>query len=655
MLALAHALCGLTATIGECTTSDEIAYVTAGHVYWRDHDFRLQPENGALPQELAAVPTLVLPWHMPPVTDSAWAASDVWRLGTAAFYHLGNNTDYVLFLARALSSLHSVALMVLIFGWSYRLFGLSGGIFSGVLFAADPNFLAHGSLATSDVAAAFWLLAATGAYGRFVLRPTWNRALISGLCLGLAAVTKYSVVLLGPVWLILWALRSAQAGTSPTEENTGRMRARRAVALAAFTLAQLPIALAIIWSCYGWHGDTFAASLPSGSYYHPWSEMIAQLGPRSWPFVWLRDSGLVPQPYIYGLTNVIAFSQGRAAFLNGVVSMSGWPQFFPYAFFAKTPLPLFFSLAAAFAAVVVASRRRPPTDRGMFGALRSFAPLTVLFAIYWAASLTSHLNIGHRHLLPIYGPLYIVAGLAGKALWANRGFGRVALIAILAWSISIPIAIWPHYIAYFNPAAGGPQNGFRHLVDSSLDWGQDLPGVARWLHTHGRPDEPVALAYFGLGDPVYEGISARPLPNLPLRVDPYPNTLKPGLYVVSATMLQQVFNRRGPDWTLAAERSFQSLRALETIAHAWETPGTESKLVQARYWKQPELRHAWTQYEGLRFARLCEYLRARAPDAEIGYSILVYRVSPEQLHRALDGKLSDLVALIDETAVSNPR
>ena len=97
-------------------------------------------------------------------------------------------------------------------------------------------------------------------------------------------------------------------------------------------------------------------------------------------------------------------------------------------------------------------------------------------------AMTSPLNLGERHLLPTYPALFILAG--GAAGWLrsqHRWFGAAAVAALLVALGAESIAIRPHYLAYFNVLAGGPESGYRHLVDSSLDWGQDLPGLKRWL------------------------------------------------------------------------------------------------------------------------------------------------------------------------------
>src|SRR5690606_33111237 len=100
-----------------------------------------------------------------------------------------------------------------------------------------------------------------------------------------------------------------------------------------------------------------------------------------------------------------------------------------------------------------------------------------LLVVYGGASITSHLNIGHRHLLPLYPVLFIGAGGLGRWL-SSRSFLRAGAVgALLLWHAAAAAAIAPHFLAFFNPLGGGPRNGWRHLVDSSLDWGQDLPGL----------------------------------------------------------------------------------------------------------------------------------------------------------------------------------
>jgi hypothetical protein len=265
-------------------------------------------------------------------------------------------------------------------------------------------------------------------------------------------------------------------------------------------------------------------------------------------------------------------------------------------------------------------------------------------------SITSNLNIGHRHILPTYPVLFIAAGVLGRWLDLRRPLLAASIAALVVWHASESWRIRPHYLAYFNAFAGGPGNGWRHLVDSSLDWGQDLPGLRHWIDEHANR-EKVFLSYFGTGDPQYEGIRATKMPTLPEVGPTRPwHALAPGVYALSATMLQQVYLMHG-DWTLEREKEFQELRALEPMLLAYQNDSARrSELLReapAANWKA-----AWKRYENLRFARLCHYLRVRKPDSNIGYSILVYRLSAAELQAATGGSFREWAAIIEQAAAT---
>ena len=200
---------------------------------------------------------------------------------------------------------------------------------------------------------------------------------------------------------------------------------------------------------------------------------------------------------------------------------------------------------------------------------------------------------------------------------------------ILVWQAVESSWLRPDYLTYFNQIAGGPKNGYRHLVDSSLDWGQDLPALKRWLDQH--PEQSAAgrlyLAYFGTGSPVWYGINATSLP-----VDPFQHAatpLEPGLYCISATTLQQVYSFQHGKWTREYEAEYRL--ALTQAVHRGDLTtnesGTNNEALQR-----------------LRFARLCSYLRQREPLANVGNSILVFQLSQQELDQALYGPPPELAS-----------
>ena len=639
LLALAHAVMAVTATADKSMTSDEIAHLTAGHAYNTLGDFRLQPENGNLPQRWAALPLMLAGAPLPPTSLQIWRDADVWRYGQAFFYEQTLPTEALLFAGRAMIALFSAATGLLIFFWSRAFFGWRGAFLSLALFAFCPAFLAHGALATSDVVMTFLFLASVGAWWRHLEQPGASRAALSAVVLGLACVAKFSAVLLAPMFA-LCALVWLAGGVREVGWRAPLTR------LARTTAVHAAVAWATIWLFYGFRFSAFAPALADGANFnHGWGWLMSDLG---WPraiMLRLREWHALPDAFLYGFTFVVQFAKARGAFLNGDYSVTGWPQFFPYAFLVKTTLPFLLLLLAGLCALARAGWKN------LRAQLRRWTPLLALFGVYWATSITSHLNIGHRHILPTYPVLFIAAGAFGAWFEARRPLAALFIAALALWHAGESWAARPNYLAYFNALAGGRSNGWRHLVDSSLDWGQELPGLKTWLDAHAR-GEKVFLSYFGTGDPAHEGIRATMLPTLPEVGAPRPwRALGPGVYALSATMLQQVYSPVRGDWTLALEQQFQSLRGLEPQLLAYDNdPIRRAALVREAPGEKWET--AWRRYDWLRLARLCHYLRVRTPDANINGSILVYHLDASEIARATGGSLRDWQALIEQAVTA---
>ncbi len=642
LLAFAHAILAVTATAEKSMTSDEIAHLTAGHAYNSRGDYRLQPENGNLPQRWAALPFTWSGESLPPASLPSWRAADVWNYGHTFFFERTLAADKFLFLGRAMIALMSAATGLLIFFWSRAFFGWRGAFLSLALFAACPAFLAHGALATSDVMMVFFFLAGVGAWWRHLEHPGVAGAALSAIVFGLACVAKFSAPLLGPMFglcALVWLVDHFQAGA-------GRAALIR---LARTTALHVAVAWVIIWCFYGFRFSAFAPSIAEGGNFYrgDWEWILTGFGWQRTVIVALRDWHALPEAFLYGFTFVLQFAQQRGAFLNGDYSVTGWVTFFPYAFLVKNTLP---SLALLLVGVAATAKIGWSNLRAQ---LRPWTPLLALFGVYWVTSLTSHLNIGDRHILPTYPVLFIAAGALGAWLDVRRPLAAALIGVLTLWHVGEAWRARPNYLAYFNPIAGGPANGWRHLVDSSLDWGQDLPALKMWLDAHAS-GENVFLSYFGTGDAAYEGIRAFPLRTLP-DVGPRQRVaaLAPGVYAISATMLQQVYSPVRGAWTLDYENEFQGLRALEPQFLAYQNdPARRAELVRdatPQKWES-----GWWRYDWLRLARLCHYLRVRPPEANINGSILVYRLSADEITGATSGSLRDWQRLI-ERAVAAPR
>lgn len=632
-----HYTLSLWAAADESVTADEILHVTGGYFYNQFGDYRLQPENGNLPQRLAGLPAWLLDAPAPRLKDNLyWRGSDAPVMGYQFFYETGHDHWPMLMAGRALIALFSVGTGLIIFCWARSLFGSAGGFLALTLYALDPNVLAHAALATSDSTAVFFLLAASGLFWRQLRAPSWRAGALSAAAFGLACVAKYSAVLLLPMMLLLVAWHAAllPAGT--------RARGWRIIGL---TLAgQAAGAVFIIWACYGFRYSAFATGVPAADHFIvPWPDVLPYIGVQGRIVQFCRDARLLPEAFLYGYAWVIQSAKARASFLAGEYGIFGWVRFFPLAFLWKSTLALLVALVLGGADLW---RRWQSRAAGIAGDLAAVAPLLVLFAVYAAFSVTSHLNIGHRHILPLYPVLYILVGGLALAPLPRSRLRRGVLVLLMAGQLFANARVAPHYLAFFNVLAGGPANGHRLLVDSSLDWGQDLPGLARWLRAHnsGTGAGPVFLSYFGSGEPAYYGIRASQLPfvnGFKLRHPWYQPAA--GLYCVSATMLQQVYSPVRGDWTPALEKEYQELRAREPLfRHYWQDPATQ-KEVRATGLAEAFERN-WDRFDLLRFARLSAVLRAREPDAMIGWSILIYRLSAAEVDAAINGPYSAWLA-----------
>jgi hypothetical protein len=413
------------------------------------------------------------------------------------------------------------------------------------------------------------------------------------LAVALAVATKLSAVVLVPVLALLGLGRVLAPGRWPVGAGGRRALetpAGRAAAVAALGVAALGAAVGGLWAAYGWRysaaRDPVAAAAAeplvlagaAGTLADPpgrtpgrlplewmvrrsaalralaarWPEgppeaevaraaAAARLGPGGRAILAAARHRLLPEAYLYGAAFAEMKSQSRGAFLRGRHSRQGFPSFFLWAFLLKTPLVALLAVALGGGTAL----RRDPWWPDL-------AFLLVPVAVYGAASVGAGLSIGHRHLLPVYPFLFVLAGRLGRGWRVRRALlaaGAVALGGSLVlappWR---PVRVFPDYLAYFNELAGGPPNGYRSMVDSSLDWGQDLKQLAAWLERRGVV-EPINLAYFGTADPRYHGIPHVNLPGGYLfePAEPFAHARVPGWLAVSATVLQ------GP-YLAAAER-----------------------------------------------------------------------------------------------------
>jgi 4-amino-4-deoxy-L-arabinose transferase-like glycosyltransferase len=576
-------------------TSDELPHIAAGYVYDKFGDYRMHAENGNLPQRLFGLAPLALDAKFP-MDREFWENSVYWQLGWDFLYGLDNPTDEIVARARAINALLAVGLGAFIFSVAWRWHGRAGGLLALGFYALCPNFLAHGALATSDIAGALFLTLASWFFWRHLERRDLTSGLIAALASGLALVAKFNGILIAPIFAILGAVDAL--GRSGNGKQVARLGGNILLAV-----AQAAGAAVVIWAFFGFRYSAQGAGTPPILHFAwPWDDMLHSLGWKA-PIVRAAiATHVMPEGWLYGLTNVLAGADARPAFLAGDYNLHGWPQFFPTVFIAKTPLAMLVALLIAL--VLAWLRWRQGGDAARCDWLR-LAPLAVPALVVGLTAVASSLNIGHRHILAVYPVLFVAVG----GLFRLRGKWLVLPCVLLASQAWASFAIRPYYLSFFNSVAGGPETAYRLVTDSSLDWGQDLPALRDWIDANRRPGEKFYLSYFGSAWPPHYGV--RPtifLPAINIARPPFhPYTFEPGIYAVSATSLSEVYSGYSGPWTPA---------------------------LQARYEKLPADSEG---FDRLRFSRLCKYLQHRRPDAEPGYSILVFRLTAPEIDEALHG------------------
>jgi len=271
---------------------------------------------------------------------------------------------------------------------------------------------------------------------------------------------------------------------------------------------------------------------------------------------WVDERRLVPNAYSQGFLLGQARAQERPSFLAGRYSDEGWWYYFPVAFLIKTPAALLVLLVVG-TFVIVQRRGRDRLEDGIF--------VLLPIALYFGWAMTVRLNIGLRHLLPIYPFVILLAAVATRELTTVGGrTGRIAVGLLAAFWLFEFGRVYPHNLAFFNQLVGGPAHGAAFLVDSNLDWGQDLKTLKRWMDQNGVP--AINLAYFGTADPSYYGIDATYLP-AGWMFATAPATLPelPGYVAVSETILTGVYYN---EQIRAFYAPLEKLPPVATIGHS---------------------------------------------------------------------------------------
>ena len=531
-------------------TWDECDHIYAGYMSWKHGDFGRNPEHPPLVKLLATIPLLRLPLKVPPSQD-IFFKQDAFSGGKEFLFK--NNADQILFRARMAASLLTLLLMVLVFCAAREMFGTAAGFIALGLLVFDPTVLAHGAVVATDMGLSCFLFASIYAFYRYVKAPSPRRLIIAGLATGLALASKHSAILVFPM-LVLLAINEALRRQSPTEPQAIVSKRQRAFRLAGALVLLSLISVGVLWSFYGFRYKARPAGLEMNP---PLADFVKGLSrPRDIKLLTtVARWRLLPESYIYGLADVRIMSDFYSTYVLGKDHPKGQWFYFPVAFAVKSSLT--FLILFVLAGWVIASGRLRDWREILF--------LTVPPAVHFAVAMGSGMNIGVRHILPVYIFLAVLmAGAAVKLIAANRRWVYVVIVLLLFQAVSV-VRTYPAYLAYANELWGGPSQTYKYLTDSNVDWAQQLKSTQRYLNKKGIKDCWFVYFAAGVADTDYYGIPCKPLPTADSLWLGEPSPAPPaidGIVLISAGDLSGYEFGAGP---LNPYESFKQLQPIAVI------------------------------------------------------------------------------------------
>jgi len=462
----------------ESLTWDEGAHMYAGYRMWKNGDYGLNPEHPPLVKLLATLPVLGGNLWVPPL-KGIFFKGEAYLGGRDWLEHNDGGSQRLVFRMRLAAAALAIALSLVIFFAAGEWFGTTAALVALTLAVFDPNILAHSGLVTTDVGAALFFLAAIYAFYRYVKRPTLLRLLIAGLVAGLLLAAKHSGILIVPILLLLIGWEIAFA---PREG-----RPKLALRLARSFAAIVAMGVLVLWSFYGFRYAARPAGLqliPSLSNY---SESLTPF--QKGGIWWMARLHLLPESYLFGMVDIRVFGKGFSTYILGNWYPHGVLWYFPAVLTMKTTLGLLALLGLAVFAIVTGKLGKwQDQDR-----IRPLAYLLLAGALYLVVAMINGLNIGVRHILPLYPLAVILAGAGMAALATHSRRWMWVCVAPIAAHIVSALSVFPNSLAYANEAWGGAWNSHRILNDSNVDWGRQLYQVKEWEDRH--PGEDCWFAY----------------------------------------------------------------------------------------------------------------------------------------------------------------
>jgi hypothetical protein len=531
-------------------TFDEPFHIYAGYLQWK-HGYVLL--NPPLITSFFTLPLLGMNLPEPPITSDLPGGESTYdnlefQGGKALVFQ--NDTNAILFRTRMTAMVFTVVLALLVFAAARDMFGVGAGLIALGLMAFDPTLMGHSALATLDAGNACLMFWAIYAFYRYVKSPTAWRLIATGVIVGLALAAKHSAILLFPTMGVLAIIEVVWRGKLEPELAAPPVHAgRHALRLALALTVILAISMTILWGSYGFRyapGDAVPFNPP----------MKTQLDrvPSALEGRLLGEIDglhLLPAPYTYAFANILRQAKSYTSYLMGVAYPHAVWFYFPITLLIKSSLTFLILLVISAGAVAIGAVR---LSRGIL-----YMGISAL--VFMAFAVTGGMNIGVRHILPVYVFLSVpIAGASWSLMQRNRSW-IYAVVALLVFQAGSVLHAYPAYISYTNEVFGGPANSYKYVSDSSSEWGQQLNAVRRYVDARGIKN--CWFAYFNQAMMDFRsfGIPCTPLLTAEYQTPDTPPAID-GTVLISAAVLSGFETGTGP---LNPYGQFQKLKPAAVI------------------------------------------------------------------------------------------
>ncbi len=492
-------------------TYDEPYHLTSGYIALTKKDYRYGADHPPLLKSLAALPLLFLDLKIPENYPELIQQS-MFTLGSKFLFQPQHDVDQIVFLSRLPLVLLSCLLGFYVFLWAKALYGEKGGLFALILYVVSPNILAYSRFVTTDFGVSCFIFIACFYFWNYLNNPSLQKLCLTSLFLGLALVSKFSAIILIPIFFIIVCVKLLTERESKLKnllipQNSDGTQSNLQTFFMHFGVP-LIIVLIIIFFAYGL----------SFNFLTLYNEGVNHLKET-----YFRNNG----PRLYYLLGYFFYEPSK---LYPIVT-----------FLVKTPVST--QVFIVISLLVLLNNRK-----NLFNELCLIIPIVFVFA----ATFTDVNHTGVRRFLPIYPFIFVfVAKLTNHKFFSDSGplkkqlaFATMTILTL--WYVVSSVRVYPDYLAYFNEAIGGPKNGINYLDNANIDWGQDLKRLKPYMKEAGI--DKIKLMYEGTADSKYYGISTIPLSKEDRQLGP-----QSGYYAISAHYLIRLITIPeafgfGPGW-----------------------------------------------------------------------------------------------------------